>query len=259
MKNVFLMLCLVCFLSACDKAGVESYHRPFIDENVASKMESRYLHEEVVQRFYDLGESQNIRQLKEGDTIAFNLTSDIYLSYHPKEGYILEVVNDGAESQYALLGGQDFVLSLKNRKTGILRMKSYPKLAQISATKALKTDYCSFGGVVKRDEYSYYISQPIEKMLVVKYGSKLSFCWKNEKDYIIYHAQFPKDNFVIKSGGDFLSTKISYEQEYRQAYSRREGYRSTWWQRDVIFKAHYYDGNEIKEYNFGKKAPQLEQ
>ena len=250
------MLCAATFFSACDTAGVDSYHRSIVVET--ERLNTRYLHENIARRFTDLGENDGIKKLESGDSIDFLFPKDFYLSYHPDAGYILEIEQPEENSRYFILGEEDFVIKINNRKEGVLEVKSEPRFSSIPQTKSYVSDYVSLGGYVKRYNVSCYLPKPITQMMLVKYKTKLSFYWAYDSGSIVIQEEQPLYNLAIKSGGDFLSTRMAYEQEARYSYSRREGYYSGWSQRDIAFYGYDFDGNQIKKYGFWHKAPQLE-
>lgn len=259
MKNylkMFFVLCVSAFLSACDTAGVESYHRGIYQ--MSERLKTRYLHEDIARRFADLGEKDDIKKLESGDSLDFLFPKDFYLSYHPDAGYILEIEQQGENSRYFILGEHDFVIKIENRNKGVLRVKSEPRFLSLPPTKSYVSDYVSLGGYVKRYDVSCYLPKPVTQMVLVKYKTKLSFYWAYDSGSIVIHEEQPRYNLVIKSGGDFLSTRIAYEQEFRHNYSRRVGYYTTWAQRDIAFCGYDFEDNQIKEYGFWHKAPQLE-
>ena len=254
--KMFFVLGVATSFGACNTAGVDSYHRSIFVET--ERMQTRYLHENIARRFTDLGENDNIKKLESGDSIDFFLPKDFYLSYHPDAGYILEIEQQKCDSRYFILGEQDFVIKIENRKQGVLEVKSEPLFSSIPQTKSYVSDYESIGGYVHRYDMSFYFPKPVTQMVFGKYKTLLSFCWAYDSGSIVIQDEQPCYNLVIKSGGDFLSTRMAYEQETHYHYSRREGYYSGWKQRDVAFYGYDFDGNQIKEYGFWHKAPQLE-
>lgn len=256
MKNLCSILCVILFLCSCNNAGVKSYHRA--TSAGEEKLTTRYLHDNVRIIFSDLGETENIIKLNAGNKINFEFPKKLFLSYHPNGGYILEIEQNNAESRYFILENNDFTITIKNRKTGTINMESSANILKLPNTKMRTSSFTSLAAYIRRTEVSYHLQEPITKMVIEKNGSNLSFYWQDNSDRgIVYRGTFPKNNFVVESGGDYLSTSISYEQEYHFSYSRKEGYYSGWSQEDIIFRGYYHDNNQIKEYGFWHKAPQL--
>lgn len=249
LKNLCLALCLGALSVSCNRNEYiepRAYHYSIIAGE--EKLTTRYLHENITLQLNDIGENAYLRKLKNGDVLDFQFPKNLLLSYHPKAGYILEIEQKDQENNYFILGSQNFTVTIKNRNTGKLNVGTPSNITNLPPTQKLINS--------KEQKYiNYYMPEAITEMIIENYKSRLSLCWQDNSGHkIVYHCTFAKDNFVIESGGDLLTTCISYEQKERFEYNRKEGYYYGWRQYDIFFRGYYYENNQIKEY---KKAPQI--
>lgn len=253
--SVFLII--VTIISSCSTNGVSDYHRS--SSAGETKLETRYLHNDVAFRLKDIGQAPDLLILPQGHEVKFTLNKKMYLSYHTAQGYILETQND-KESCFFILGKNDFSITVQNRKDGIIKMSASDSISQKTATVPQQKVYVSVASYVTRTELGYYMPEAITEMKVEKSGSKLSFCWKNNSGKeIVYHGNFPQDNFVIESAGDLLSTSIAFEQQYSYNFTRRAGCYYGWKQEDITFFGYCYQNNKLKEYGWQNPAPKMKQ
>lgn len=255
--TAFVLFVLV--LSGCDTGYPgKNYHRSGVAGN--PQLQTRFLHENTCLQLKDIGEGSGIKVVKKDENINLETIKKIFLSYHPQDGYVLEVQKPLGANQYYLISQNDFVLSIQNRTKGRLEMRSSAEIVKLSPTPCQKEEYFSTVSYVRGIELKYHLDSPVTDMVIEKSGSALSFCWKDQNGKkIVYHGTFLKDNFVIESGGDFLSTIISYEQKLIYSGSRGSKDYPGWKQEDITFSAYYYSDGTQKEYGFFNAAPQLEQ
>lgn len=254
-KSVILIT--VTIISSCSTNGVRDYHRS--SSAGETRLETRYLHNDVAFRLKDIGQAPDLLVPHQGYEANFTLKNKLYLSYHPAQGYILEAEND-KEGRFFVLGKNDFSITAKNRSEGIIKMSASDSISRKAATVPQQKSYVSLAGYVTRTELGYYMPEAITEMTIEKSGSKLSFCWKDKSGKeIIYHGNFPQDNFVIESAGDLLSTSIAFEQQYSYNFARREGCYHGWKQEDITFFGYCYKNNKPKEYGWRNPAPRMKQ
>lgn len=253
--SLFTSIVFFLYCTYGNDGEIPDYHRSAFSGT--PKLEKRYLHADAFIKLQDIGENNNFKKVHFDKKEEFELYQKLFLSFHPDARYILEV----RYGCHYFLGKNDFIISIKNRRSGTVEAGKYSQTAFLPQTTFQKEVYNSWGIFgISRCELSCYLDCPVNKMIITNKNGDLTLYWQdaNKREWV-YHCDFAKDNFVIESRGDFLSTKISYEQKYTYRGSRGDSDYPGWKQEDICFKAFYYQGDKIKPYNWRHPAPQLQQ